>query len=203
MKIFCVLSAMFNGQVGCHGKVSKLHKTSQLLDPEVRTMLMVISLAQMLLMCVKFQLLQVIKRDTFQMLTGYGDVRRLWSNINKGMFQAFTLVWQTAKNRCLHKTGGTYYQTCMYPTVLDWHFWCLFCFFYQYLAIFPMVSLYPQQKRAYSALHLQALTKCKSPIFPKIIYCALCYVISQCLTCYRRHQKCMNSRLSLTLALPF
>jgi len=68
---------MFNGQVGCHGKVSKLHKTSQLLDPEVRTMLMVISLAQMLLMCVKFQLLQVIKRDTFQMLTGYGDVRRL------------------------------------------------------------------------------------------------------------------------------
>ena len=26
-------------------------------------------------------------------------------------------------------------------------------FFYKYLAIFPAVSMYPQQKRAYSALH--------------------------------------------------
>ena len=34
---------------------------------------------------------------------------------------------------------------CAPQTVLDRHFRCLFCFFYQYLAIFPAVSLYPQQ----------------------------------------------------------
>ena len=107
-----------------------------------------------------------------------------------------------------HKTDAftklgepTIRPACTPQTVLDWHFWCFFCFFYQYLAIFPTVSLYPQQKRACSALHLQALTKCKSPGFPKIVYCALCYVIGQCLTCYRRHQKCRN-RVGSVASLP-
>ena len=54
-------------------------------------------------------------------------------------------------------------QACTPQTVLDRHFWGLFCFFYQYLAIFPAVSLYPLQKRAYSALHPQALIEC-SPL---------------------------------------
>ena len=40
--------------------------------------------------------------------------RRLCSN--EGIFQAFVLIWQTAQNRRLYKTGGTYYQSCMYPT---------------------------------------------------------------------------------------
>ena len=34
----------------------------------------------------------------------------------------------------------------------------IFFLFYKYLASFPAVSMYPQQKRAYSALHPQALT---------------------------------------------
>ena len=36
-----------------------------------------------------------------------------------------------------------------------------------------------------------------------LVNCALCYIIGQCLTCYRRHQKCKNrvsSVASLTLA---
>ena len=39
-----------------------------------------------------------------------------------------------------------------------------------------------------------------------MVNCALCYVIGQCLACYRRHQKCMNrigSVASLTLAFFF
>ena len=36
------------------------------------------------------------------------------------MFQAFALVWQAAQNGRLHKTGGTYYQSCMYPTDSAW-----------------------------------------------------------------------------------
>ncbi len=31
---------------------------------------------------------------------------------------------------------------------------------------------------------------------------ALCYVIGQCLACYRRHQKCMN-RVGSVASLPF
>ena len=46
---------------------------------------------------------------------------------------------------------------CTPQTVLDRRF------FYQYLAIFPAVLLYPQQNRAYSALHPQALTD-RSPL---------------------------------------
>ena len=32
----------------------------------------------------------------------------------KEFFEAFALVWQTAQNERLQKTGGTYYQSCMY-----------------------------------------------------------------------------------------
>ena len=42
--------------------------------------------------------------STMFTLTGCGDARRLWSN--KGIFQVFALVWQTAQNGRLHKTGG-------------------------------------------------------------------------------------------------
>ena len=39
---------------------------------------------------------------------------------NKGMFQAFALVWQMAQNGRIHKTDGTYSQSCMYPTGSAW-----------------------------------------------------------------------------------
>ena len=66
---------------------------------------------------------------------------------------------------------------CTPQTVLGWDFSCLFCFFYQYLAIFPT-------KCAYFMLHLQALTEC-SPLdfrtssIPKIAMaqCAPCPVL--------------------------
>ena len=51
-----------------------------------------------------------------------------------------------------HKTDAftklgdpTIRAACTPQTVLGRHLWCLFCFFYHYLAIFPAVSLYPQQ----------------------------------------------------------
>ena len=79
-------------------------------------LLMVILLAQTLLTRAKFWPLRVIKRYIF------GDW--LWSpqalESNEGTFHAFALVWQTAQNGRLHKTGGTYYQSCMYPTNCAW-----------------------------------------------------------------------------------
>ena len=86
---------------------------------------------------------------------------------NEGMFQAFALVWQTAQNGRLHKTGGTYYQSCMYPTDSAWP-----AFLMPFLLHLPVDLattprffnlLCPQQNRAYSALHPQALTEC-SPL---------------------------------------
>ena len=38
----------------------------------------------------------------------------------EGLFQAFALVLQTAQNGRLHRTGGTNYQSCMYPTDSAW-----------------------------------------------------------------------------------
>ena len=83
--------------------------------------------------------------------------------------------------------GGTYYPICIctIPTSSE----CLigisdvfsaFCLWVS--VIFPICSLYPQQKRAYSALHPQAWTyiwrsmpegcyRVQSPGFLKIIYC--------------------------------
>ena len=79
--------------------------------------------------------------------------------------------------------GGTYYPICMFPTnserligISD----ALSAFCLRVSVIFPMCSLYPQQKRVYSALHPQAWTDIKampvgtyqvqSPGFPKIVY---------------------------------
>ena len=119
-------------------------------------LLMVISLAQKLLLCAKFRPLWVKKLDW------------LWGRLqvcsNEGMFQAFTLVWQTAQNRCLHKTGGTYYQNCMYPTDTAW-----LAFLMPFLLLLPASGYLscgftaPSTKHAYSALHPQALTEC-SPL---------------------------------------
>ena len=84
-------------------------------------------------------------------------------------------------------TGGTYYPICMFPTNSE----CLIgisdafsAFCLRVSVILPTCSLYPKQKRAYSALHLQAWTyiyrsmpegtyRVQSPGFPKIVYCEL------------------------------
>ena len=57
--------------------------------------------------------------------------------------------------------GGTYYPICTFPSSSE----CLIgisdvfsAFCLRVSAIFPTCSLYPQQKRAYSALHPQAWT---------------------------------------------
>ena len=94
--------------------------------------------------------------------TPAGDARRLCSN--EGMFQAFSLVWQTAQNGRLHKTKGPYYQSCMYPTDSAWP-----AFLMPFLLLSPASGhlsrgfTVPPTKRAYSALHPQALTEC-SPL---------------------------------------
>ena len=108
-------------------------------------LLMVIWLAQTILSCAKLRPLRVIRKVNFCWhWTGCGDARRLC--FSESMFQAFALVWQTAQNGRLHKTGEpTIRAACTPQTVLDRLFWCLFCFFYSYLAIFPAVLLNPQQ----------------------------------------------------------
>ena len=81
--------------------------------------------------------------------------------------------------------GGTYYPICTFPASSE----CLIgisdafsAFCLRVSVIFPTCSLYPQQKRAYSALHPQAWTyiiywsmpegsyRVQSPGFPKIVY---------------------------------
>ena len=84
-----------------------------------------------------------------------------WLCSNEGMFQAFSLVWQTAQIGRLHKTGGTYYQNCMYPIDSAWP-----AFLMPFLLLWPVSGHHsrgftvPPTKRAYSALHSQALTEC-------------------------------------------
>ena len=81
--------------------------------------------------------------------------------------------------------GGTYYLICMFPSSSE----CLIgisdafsAFCLRVSIILPTCSLYPQQKRAYSALHPQAWTyryrsmlegsyRVQSPGFLKITYC--------------------------------
>ena len=81
--------------------------------------------------------------------------------------------------------GGTYYPICTFPASSE----CLIgiskafsAFCLRVSVIFLTCSLYPQQKRAYSALHPQARTctyrsmpggsyRVQSPGFPKIVYC--------------------------------
>ena len=68
------------------------------------------------------------------------------------MFQAFALVWQTAQNYC---------QSCLYPTNCAWP-----AFLTPFLLPLPVSGhlsrgfTLPPTKRAYSALHPQALTEC-------------------------------------------
>ena len=54
--------------------------------------------------------------------------------------------------------GGTYYPICMFPTNSESLIDISDAFSLQVSVILPTCSLYPQQKRAYSALHLQAWT---------------------------------------------
>ena len=87
---------------------------------------------------------------------------------------------------------GTYYPICTFPASSE----CLIgisdvfsAFCLRASVIFPMCSLYPQQKRAYSALHPQAWTyiyssmpvgiyRVQSPGFPKIIYSSCVFLRS-------------------------
>ena len=69
-------------------------------------------------------------------------------------------------NGCLLQTGGTYNQSCMCPT--NSAGLAFLIFLNQYLSIFVRGSLYPQQKCAYSALHLQALTECSPLNFQRL-----------------------------------
>ena len=81
--------------------------------------------------------------------------------------------------------GGSYYPICTFPASSE----CLIgisdafsAFCLRVSVILPTCSLYPQQKRAYSALHPQAWTyiyrfmpegsyRVQSPGFPKMVYC--------------------------------
>jgi len=99
--------------------------------------------------------------------------RRLWSN--EGMFQAFALVWQTAQNGCLHKTGGTNYQSCMYPMSSAWPtFMMPFLPFYWYPSIFIKGSLVPPTKACLFHATPAGTYQVQSPGFPKIVYSWLC-----------------------------
>ena len=81
--------------------------------------------------------------------------------------------------------GETHYPICTFPASRECAIgisdaFSAFCI--RVSVIFPTYSLYPQQKRAYSALHPQAWTciyrsmpegsyRVQSPGFPKIVYC--------------------------------
>ena len=54
--------------------------------------------------------------------------------------------------------GGAYYPICMFPTNSECLIGISDAFCLRVSVIFPTCSLYPQQKRAYSALHPQAWT---------------------------------------------
>ena len=55
---------------------------------------------------------------------------------------------------------------------LDRRFWCLFCLCLRVSVILPTCSLYPQQKRAYSALHPQAWTCIHRPCLWALTECS-------------------------------
>ena len=107
--------------------------------------------------CAKFRPLRVSKKDIILLTLD-------WLCSNEGMCQAFALVWQTAQNGRLHKTGGIYYQSCMYPTDSAWP-----AFLMPFLLLFSASGhlsrgfTVPPAKRAYSAPHTQAFTEC-SPL---------------------------------------
>ena len=134
---------------------------------------MVISLAQKLLSCATFRPLRVIKkrrRYNFADWTGCGDARRLCSN--EGMFQAFALVWQTAQNGRLHKTGGTYSVSELHVP----HRQCLAgisnAFSASFTSIWPSFPrFYCTPNKAFLLCATSAGTdRVQSPGFPKIVY---------------------------------
>ena len=82
----------------------------------------------------------------------------------KACFKRSRWLGKRHKTDAFIKLGKpTIRAACTPQTVFDRHCCCLFCFFYKYLAIFPAVLLYPQQRVPTSALHPQALTEC-SPL---------------------------------------
>ena len=77
--------------------------------------------------------------------------------------------------------GGTYYPICTFPVSSEYLIGTSDAILFTGAVIFPTCSLYPQQKRAYSGVHLQAWTytyrsmpegsyRVQSPEFPKIVY---------------------------------
>ena len=132
---------------------------------------MVIWLAQTLLSCAKFRPLRVRKKEekkrrkkdiillTLDWLWGRPQAllqrRNVWSvrvGLANGAKQTPSQNW------------GTYFQSCMYPTDSAWP-----AFLMPFLLLLPVSGnlsrgfTVTQTKRAYSALHPQALTEC-SPL---------------------------------------
>ena len=76
-----------------------------------------------------------------------------------------------ARNWRLQKTGGTYDQSCMYSTDSAWP-----AFLMPFLLLLPVSGhlsrgcTVPPTKRAYSALHHQALTECSPLNFRRSSY---------------------------------
>ena len=130
---------------------------------------MVISLAPTLFSCAKFWSLRVIiknKKDIILLTLNWpcGPAGFAPTNWPCGPAGFAPRVWQTAQNGRLHKTGGTYYYSCIYPTDSAWP-----AFLMPFLLLLPVSGhlsrgfTVPPAKRAYSALHPQALTEC-SPL---------------------------------------
>ena len=105
--------------------------------------------------------------------TGCGDTHRLCSN--EGMFQACALVWQTAQNGRLHKTGGTYSVSLSELHVP--HRQCLAgisnAFSASFTSIWPcFLQFYCTPNKACLLCATPASTdRVQSPGFPKIVYC--------------------------------
>ena len=111
--------------------------------------------------------------------------------------------------------GGTYYPICMFPTNSE----CLIsisdafsAFCLRVFVIFPMCSLYPQQKRAYSVLHPRAWTYIyrstpvgtywmQSPGFLKIVYYPRLVQLSQINVLLSNHSIIHNNAVFINLFL--
>ena len=107
---------------------------------------MVISLAQTLLSCAKFGPLRVIKKRYNFADIGLAVGTPAGFAPTKECFKRSRWFGKRHKTDAFTKLGeSTIRAACTPQTVLGRHFWCLFCFFYHYLAIFPAVLLYPQQ----------------------------------------------------------
>ena len=127
---------------------------------------MVISLAQMPLTCVKFWPLQVIKGDNFaDWLWGCPQAliqQRQVSSVHIGLANG---------TKHFHKTGGIYYQSCMYPTNSAWP-----AFLMPFLILLPVSGLLSRgfTGSPTKACQLSATPAgtywLQSPGFPKLVY---------------------------------